>query len=239
MKNIITVAALLAAGTAFANAETWTIEPENGITGTFLSGSDKFYSLPATVSGAEDWSISFDFTTDSFASSGDASLGTADNSWGMALISTQEGAYALSFPDSFQVYLGKDGKIVMKVDGNSETAVAGDNTLSVNTTYSFSFAYDKANSSFTTVVKTQGSESALVTKTFNDVSFADFSVLSNYGAGEGQGADGKYYSAPSGAKYTNIVVSGTAVVPEPSAFGLLAGAGALALVAARRRRRKA
>lgn len=42
-----------------------------------------------------------------------------------------------------------------------------------------------------------------------------------------------------GAKetYSGITVKNTSVVPEPSAFGLLAGMGALALVVSRRRRR--
>lgn len=37
--------------------------------------------------------------------------------------------------------------------------------------------------------------------------------------------------------FSGITVKNTSVVPEPSAFGLLAGMGALALVASRRRRR--
>ena len=49
---------------------------------------------------------------------------------------------------------------------------------------------------------------------------------------------GKYYlDKITAGGATNIVVSYVEVIPEPSAFGLLAGLGALALVASRRRRK--
>ena len=56
---------------------------------------------------------------------------------------------------------------------------------------------------------------------------------------------GKYYlekidtsnPGPTGVSGKNIVVSYVEAIPEPSAFGLLAGLGALALVASRRRRK--
>ena len=61
----------------------------------------------------------------------------------------------------------------------------------------------------------------------NEASLGKYYIEKVYGGPGSHNVEGK-----------NIVVSYVEVIPEPSAFGLLAGAGALALVAARRRRTK-
>ena len=78
-----------------------------------------------------------------------------------------------------------------------------------------------------------------ITALFNDSITAEFDGLSTYD--DSLDADaltvndaGKYFLSTDG---TNIVLNYVSAIPEPSAFGLLAGLGALALVASRRRRK--
>ena len=78
-----------------------------------------------------------------------------------------------------------------------------------------------------------------ITALFNDSITAEFAGLSTYDDSldaDALTADdaGKYFLSTDG---TDIVLNYVSAIPEPSAFGLLAGLGALALVASRRRRK--
>ena len=78
-----------------------------------------------------------------------------------------------------------------------------------------------------------------ITALFNDSITAEFAGLNTYDNSLNAGAltaddAGKYFLSTDG---TDIVLNYVSAVPEPSAFGLLAGLGALALVASRRRRK--
>ena len=78
-----------------------------------------------------------------------------------------------------------------------------------------------------------------ITALFNKSITAEFTGLSTYDDSLDAAAltaedAGKYFLSTDG---TNIVLNYVSAIPEPSAFGLLAGLGALALVASRRRRK--
>lgn len=258
MKNYITVAALLAAGSAFANADVVTIAEG------FFGGEDQ----NATFKGGE-WGKPFNGTW----------TAGSDNSGGVF------GADTVSFADVYNYGLN-GGAAAWSAGtlyyGTSSNSVIGDAANAPKLTVSGGSA-SITNIAVTgrgeTVAVIQNTISAADLQSVTDLSLS-FTVGSDpvdvavfYLASGGGAYDvkrlglGKYssegaqsltldYSAIDATKDGTFVVavrnvgsswtyvgandltwSGTSAIPEPSAFGLLAGLGALALVASRRRRK--
>ena len=262
MKNYITVAALLAAGTAFANAEVITIA-EN-----FFGGEDQ----NATFKGGE-WGKPFNgtWTADSDASGGVFGAGTTDFSvvyqYGI------RGGDAAAAWSAGTLYYGTANNGSVMSGNDPSLTVSGGSASITNIHYTTGQG--------ATVAVIQNTISAADLQSVKDLSLS-FTVSGNevdlavfyLAAGGGENdvkrlglwdysSDGTYsldfdYSEIDTTKDGTFVVavrldgvsawsgvgsvsdltwSGTAAIPEPSAFGLLAGLGALALVASRRRRK--
>ena len=263
MKNYITVAALLAAGTAFANADVITIA-EN-----FFGSSDT--TQTAEFRGYE-WGKPFDgtWTADSDASGGVFGAGTTNFS-----VVYQ---YGLSSGDAAwsagTLYYGTASNKPVVSGNDPSLTVSGGSASITNIHYTGQRA---------TVAVIQNMISADDLKSVTDLSL-NFTVSGNAvdlavfyladgggqndvkrlglwdysSAGAGTHSMKLDYSAIDASKNGTFVVavrldgvaawsgvgsvsdltwSGTSAIPEPSAFGLLAGLGALALVASRRRRK--
>ena len=259
MKNYITVAALLAAGTAFANADVVTIAE-----GFF--GSEG--STSATFKGGQ-WGKPFNgiWTADSDASGG------------------VFGAETDSFTDVYNYGLSggaagwSAGTLYYGTSSNSQIGDAANAPMLTVSEGSASITNIAVTGKGATVAVIQNTISAADLQSVTDLSLS-FTVGSDpvdvavfYLANGGGAYDvkrlglGKYssegaqsltldYSAIDATKDGTFVVavrnvgsswtyvgandltwSGTSAIPEPSAFGLLAGLGALALVASRRRRK--
>ena len=253
MKKYITVAALLAAGTAFANAEVtslidvdftkvsamphgwtsgqWTTSNpgesphfsfgNNGATvrnpwkQNYLETTDLTLSLAAGVS------YTIEFTTYS---------ANTDNYQALFYLSSTNYSIALgnSYNSNKNVYVGDldsaiDDEFVSFQDGKDRTVIEEDQTLEGLTVdngldYSLTLTEDLLSYSISDGTTTKnGSFTFSATDSFSKIGF----VL--------DGATGAV-----GVKNVSVVSS---AIPEPSAFGLLAGLGALALVASRRRRK--
>ena len=216
MKKYITLAALLAAGTTFANAETLIAfntlsnvsanitESDYGLelsnldlaiseTNNFSTGSFKTdYLRPAVnVGNGGTWTLTFTIT---------------NNGLEVATLSSVN-LSAFTF-NSTGAYQDQDRKAQFTMEGTA-------------TSYTFN--------------GTQGVDKAFaeITLDFADITLAagashEFSLKVD----RGSETNGTFVGLQS------VSFSGTGtVVPEPSAFGMLAGLGALALVAARRRRK--
>ena len=261
MKNYITVAALLAAGTAFANAEVITIA-EN-----FFGDSNQTAAFKGDADGKP---FNGTWTAASDASGGVFGAGTTDFSV-VYQYGIRGGDAAAAWSAGTLYYGTASNKSV--VDGNQPSLTVSDGSASItNIHYTGQGA---------TVAVIQNTISKADLQSVKDLSLS-FTVSGNavdlavfyLAAGGGQNdvkrlglwdysSDGTYsldfdYSEIDATKNGTFVVavrldgvsawsgtgsvsdlkwSGTAAIPEPSAFGLLAGLGALALVASRRRRK--
>lgn len=206
MKKYITIAALLAAGSAFANALTITEDTTMAPGGNFYAGAfdfsfeiaatmDNLYLLGyyASTSASGDYSgnvftLTKDETTDNYTLSLDrvASLTVTNND--ITGVGTIHNSSVFKANDANYVLTAGNTYTVQYKGGNNNEAAAD---LLLDGTVVASFIKGKHNM--------------------------------NGGGGDGSAT-------------LNVKVN-SAVIPEPSVFGLLAGLGALALVGTRRRRR--
>ena len=219
MKKYITLAALLAAGTACANAakEELTLTSP---TGGSLTSSNAAIAWSEAYTNLSSWEISFTLTD---AAVGEAIIfGTDRDGSGAAgyLLATNEDG-------SLEVYARNIGVTY------SNSTAAGVVTAGTPIAITFSFI---ANYNETTdqVVGGTFSLKAGETPTYSwDVSSGlDYTDLTNNSVS-------RFWTNTAAEQFSGITVSklDNNIVPEPSAFGMLAGRGALALVASRRRRK--
>ena len=248
IRQYMTTAAILAAGTMLAGAAvdgwtdaTYTLVGNNsgGISsGTGVTaGRGAFATITVdgssfTALSAEDysWQISFNVTAPNNSSFGMvySSMGGGNGS-GVAL--------AVSYDGSEYTYQLRTGSTTI----DSKTVLTADSSTDSITTTStdVTLTWDTDENTFSLGV---GEEEELVYTGLTE----DWFTLGTYTSGEigaqNVGTDtknGSVFWTNSGANpVSNITLSvAAAAIPEPSAFGLLAGLGALALVASRRRRK--
>ena len=244
----MTTAAILAAGTMLAGAavEGWTdatytlvgnnsggISSGNGVTagrGAFATITVDEESL-STLSAADySWQITFSVTAPNNSSFGMvySSMGGGNGS-GVALAVKYDGSQY-----TYELRSGSNGV------GSKPALTSGSGTTSITTTSTdVTLTWDTDENTFTLGV---GEEEELVYTGLTE----DWFTLGTYTSGEigaqNVGTDtknGSVFWTNSGANpVSNITLSvAAAAIPEPSAFGLLSGLGALALVASRRRRK--
>ena len=261
MKYLIAIASLLAAGTAFANADQ-NLTIDSSTTGNFdkLNGNgntvcnitvtenasigridgSSIYNLKTitlTLNDSVNFSISNDaklpYNNTSNTYSTTVTLG--DNSkftvGGVLYFGSRNSSYT-GITQNTSIAFGSGSSITA---GTVSTVAAsgGKSYLTVSVDYvaamlASSYAWDL-------ITTTNG----FTNYTSDAITLSNISALDNVGytnAGVLASADdlgaGQY-----GLVFANNKLSFVSSVPEPSAFGLLAGVGALAFVAARRRRR--
>ncbi len=228
MKNIITIATLLVAGTAFANAETPTVnwseltltEPSNATLSTGNSGfkwSDQ--------SSLENWKLEFTLNT------GDGKTIDAND----RIFSTKSVAGPSSVSTKWQLYFSTPDKL--NFGYNSGNGVPASSSLSNASGLSYTsgnkvtLQFVKSSETSGTFTLTVGSASSTATVSEN---ILDAVFTPKPSTGEDYT---RIWTNGGKSTFSDIKLYSGAVIPEPSAFGLLAGLGALALVGARRRRR--
>ena len=295
MKNYITIAALLAAGTALSGAAvqtaTWT-----GGAGTYT------VEQASAASNWDDQTLTWTSTTNplayTFACGGNVTIGsnsdsdswkgmyTADlgswtvsdnthvtiygansNTW-TGNITVEAGSSLTIYNSSLQLKDGTykiDGALTIgwdiKFDSNASAPetqtfalgsagklTTGSRLYTDGTKIKFTGTVDRGSGStyvlskrtlFDGKSRINGDTAADITALFNNSITAEFAGLNTYDDTLDEDAltaadAGKYFLSTDGK---NIVLNYVSAIPEPSAFGLLAGLGALALVASRRRRK--
>ena len=238
MRNLITAAALLAAGTALANAAAVT----DVLTTTFSSAGDSTVTSiavtndPSTVS-ASVTSLTSDGSSDLSQMTGD---GTVVSVATIITPNTNVGTGG-TWTLTLSYTIGSDSLTISGVTLDTVLFNSSGSVQNTNVTRYFDL----------TLTITDSSNSVVATYAVSDIG------LTGTGAATASEAvlSGAEVTLDAGSTYTVTLTASqgssnnssgcyiglagityTYAVPEPSAFGMLAGVGALALVAARRRR---
>ena len=237
MNKHLTVAALLVAGTAFANAETtktvdlsFSSSSWNG--GTTIDLTSPSLSDPETGWALDSWELSFAVSIPA---------NSPVNQWGSTILATGSNGYTSDYTGGFQIRWNNgeknnDGKVFVAYGyeiGGVQPYFYLNNNLPLDSSsdqsLSFVVKYDYATKTLSAKLGEGNFVDQVVSQ---DVIFTQ---LTTTGVASGEGV-----SAPNTWNYSNLQGTLTySSIPEPSTFGLLAGLGALALAASRRRRKKA
>ena len=258
MKNYITVAALLAAGSAFANADVVTIAEgffgsEGSTSATFKGGQwgkpfNGIWTADSDASGGV-----FGADTDSFTDVYNYGLSGGAAGWSAGTLyygTANNKSVASGNQPSLTVSDGSASITNVAVTGQGATVAVIQNTISAAdlqsvTDLSLSFTVGSDPVDVAVFYLANGGGAYDVKRLgLGNYSFAgEQSLTLDYSAIDAT-KDGTFVVAVRnvGSSWTyvganDLTWSGTSAIPEPLAFGLLAGLGALALVASRRRRK--
>ena len=259
MKKYITVAALLAAGSAFANADVVTIAEgffgsEGSTSATFKGGQwgkpfNGIWTADSDASGGV-----FGAETDSFTDVYNYGLSGGAAAWsaGTLYYGTSSNSVigdAANAP-SLTVSGGSASITNIAVTGKGATVAVIQNTISAadlqsvtDLSLSFTVGSDPVDVAVFYLANGGGAYDVKRLGLGKYSSEGAQSLTLDYSAIDAT-KDGTFVVAVRnvGSSWTyvganDLTWSGTSAIPEPSAFGLLAGLGALALVASRRRRK--
>ncbi len=235
MKNIIAITSLLAAGTMFASADvTKTFDTTRCASVVILFDVEKLRSISDTEFAGGSEAVDFlKFTGTWWDSSG--SLGLANNGSSTADTTGLWGSWVKGSSS------GKGTDIGL---GSVFTSATTWNTISaISAACSFSTPESDAAATVMNVALaikySDGTQTSVFSASSSKFNFSGKSGFSATGF-ELNDAYTSLYSFDATSAFASAdaaAAAATAAIPEPSAFGLLAGVGALAFVAARRRRR--
>ena len=233
MTKYITVAALLAAGSAFANAAV-----VSNINGTLTNPTEQLpdggfgayygfsFTLPGSIEGITTSTVMLDSIE--FVRANSQTPGLAETAWLNIYSSDTPSADGYLGQSNDATATASVGSAADDAEWSSAVSFNGSSIeLTLGTTYYVFFSsaedtgedYNAAEHIVKAALRLGKTDSGLVRLTGSDVAYV----------GTGGGTQGGGWMPA-----YKVTVS---AVPEPSAFGLLAGLGALALVASRRRRK--
>lgn len=227
MKRYITIAALLAAGTAFANADSLTLTaPSNAQ----LESGNGYIAWEGTELTLESWSLSFTLIDVALADD-QAVFSTTKQGGGGAT------GYVLKTQADGGIALSETGLVIENVltAGQKSNAITISFVADVLDDGSFQGGTFSLTYGATTV-----SEKVSGLADRPDAINGATSLINGEQTGFGTETwSSRFWTNGGSEKIYDISVQKLSnnVIPEPSAFGMLAGLGALALVVARRRRK--